>query len=1413
MSDSAPGKVYGSFRVLSQLGAGAQGAVFRAESQGHPRLPDGTIVALKVIPQELAGGRPDALLASYRPLLEREIHPALVRYLDAFLDQSEGKASLCAVMEHVEGRPLSDLIAEKTGGVIWDRAWPILEQALAALEALVAAGLLHRDLKPGNVFLLPDGRVKIIDLDLAPKSEAGGDEDRTVAWQGSLEYMAPDFLQVKGFSGDETSDVFSFAVLAFELVSGARPFGDLGERPDLGYVQRWRQGNDTHPDFRASPFRILDGLQAALQRALRQERDQRTPTFAALRADLAQVRSRVLEFPDGEAFELLDLLGRGGFGEVYKARRRRDQAVVAVKHLHSQEYSKRFLKEAAILRQYAHPNIVGYGGLFSRESRGGEAEYFLVMEFLAGETLDKRIKRAPDGLPAPEVARMFIAYCRALHHLHASEHQIIHRDIKPGNLYAPDGQPEQAKLFDLGIARDVSGTQTFGHIPGTLNYMAPEFALADGGRGTPQSDIYALGFCLYESLVGNSVVPKLPRDLDQAYIAFFKRSQRPLVIDFDKPVFREHPGLMRVVARSLAYDPASRYASAAEMEQDLSRVLNPSAGGETGDYSVTLGQVISPKLVIDQKWVDENMKDWDDSKFVPPVLPSQVGHAAAPGGRGLFYTLLVALLAAIGGVVYLKFIRPPEVQIQGVDAEWAARLLRETGAAREVSDLTGLEAVWGSLRDMRAQPEAAESAVDLDAIEQALRGRALGLASNLHAEATGLIARADFSAAAERLDRLSGLAAFAEQTWKLPEASAWLNDAEQRLVASRQAMTAQAEARAAFLDRLRQIAASAGDARASRGAAEAVVALPEADWAAFSVLPEAQESLRALRAAVTGALQADIAREDDPEGRSARLSAWADWLPGKERALDLPAAQFALSEARRRFLWQVANPTPLPLSLGSPLVPADTVVPAGGRTLVALHAEQPTEITVQVLAGPAYQPVPIRLAITGGGGAVTVLPELPLKSVPIQAVPAAYSAGAARPKLVVRPSGADAWTPYSDAFPPLPPGRHALRFERADFQPIERALDIAPGSEVARVVEPPESEWIPTPALALLQSLEALAATPGPALAEKLADPRLRELAWPAHRERLAALQAAVDAARLAAIPAAVEAAWLALDDFFGWLVQLRDPMSAARARFRGAEPFAGAPPRLALPAGWESASLPAETTARIRMLAPFQVDWESVVTGPGRPAAAAALRALSDPLAQDAAAALATASVTAGPPAGATSALAHRWRAHLAFERDFVSAETVLRHLEAMAAAGGRANAHDALLAFWAAHAVWLNAVESVKDDTRLGGKRHAAESEQAVGVLRRTQALLDPLSAAEMEQALRLLREKTAATPALQGAPLLVLNGFARARGGAAWKGAWLAAAEAEKSAWESSASPADQTAWKRRLANLQYLLLEAP
>src|SRR5262249_51027217 len=169
-------------------------------------------------------------------------------------------------------------------------------------------------------------------------------------------------------------------------------------------------------------------------------------------------------------FEIVEEAACGGMGTVFRARDRRDRRDVALKVLRIDAPGNvaRFEREAAILAELRHPNIVEY------ISHGATPDglRYLVMEWVEGETLADRLAHA--GLTGPAIIAMAIQVCRALSVLHARD--IVHRDLKPSNVMLVGGDAAQVKLVDLGIARhsaEASLTRT-GFVVGTAGYLAPE---------------------------------------------------------------------------------------------------------------------------------------------------------------------------------------------------------------------------------------------------------------------------------------------------------------------------------------------------------------------------------------------------------------------------------------------------------------------------------------------------------------------------------------------------------------------------------------------------------------------------------------------------------------------------------------------------------------------------------------------------------------------------------------------------------------------------------------------------------------------------------------------------------------------------------------------------------------------------
>ncbi len=198
------------------------------------------------------------------------------------------------------------------------------------------------------------------------------------------------------------------------------------------------------------------------------------------------------------SFWIESVLGAGSTAVVYRGSNEKTGRAAAVKALRSElpeaaKFHARFEREAAILQQLRHPNIVRFQAM----GRFRETSY-IAMEYVEGATLVK-ILEDRGRLPWKYVAELGIQVCDALQYVH--QHSVVHRDVKPSDLMlTTDGQ---IKLIDFGIAKDLGATalSAAGRTVGTPAYMSPEQI-----RGTPavshKADLYALGGVLYEMLVG-----------------------------------------------------------------------------------------------------------------------------------------------------------------------------------------------------------------------------------------------------------------------------------------------------------------------------------------------------------------------------------------------------------------------------------------------------------------------------------------------------------------------------------------------------------------------------------------------------------------------------------------------------------------------------------------------------------------------------------------------------------------------------------------------------------------------------------------------------------------------------------------------------------------------------------------------
>ena len=329
---------------------------------------------------------------------------------------------------------------------------------------------------------------------------------------------------------------------------------------------------------------------------------------------IARDHGRAVEFGD---YELLEEIGRGSQGVVYRARQKSLNRTVALKiialgHWASEAHVKRFRREAEAAASLEHPCIVP---IYEVGERDG-ACYF-SMKFVKGGQLDEVVKREP--MPPRRAAELIVKLAHTVHYAH--EHRILHRDIKPGNiLLDAKGEPH---LTDFGLARLVESESTVTRtleVLGTPSYMAPEQAAGKNIELTAATDIYGLGAVLYQLLTGH---PPFAGGTTYETVrqVLETNPRRPRL--WNSKIDRE---LETICLKCLEKDPKRRYPSALAVAEDLEHWLKhePIRAKPTGFF--TYGR----------KWVRRN-----------------------PGSVGMII-LSLALTVALGWIVWKsEFIRHP----------------------------------------------------------------------------------------------------------------------------------------------------------------------------------------------------------------------------------------------------------------------------------------------------------------------------------------------------------------------------------------------------------------------------------------------------------------------------------------------------------------------------------------------------------------------------------------------------------------------------------------------------------------------------------------------------------------------------------------------------------------------------------
>lgn len=342
------------------------------------------------------------------------------------------------------------------------------------------------------------------------------------------------------------------------------------------------------------------------------------------------------------------MIARGGMGNIYRARHVRLGRLYAIKILRREftedgKVIKRFTREALAVSQLRHPHTVQV--FDTGESHG---VHFIVMEYLEGESLDRRILR--DGsLELSLAVRLIGQAAAALAEAHKKG--IVHRDLKPANLFLeqPEGVPVQLKILDFGIAKFYTGRgetkeltklTAAGSTMGTPHYMAPEQIRGEDVDG--RADIYSLGIILWECLAGR---PPFAGDSPmEIFLGHLEQDLPPLASCVQPPVIIPHQ-VDAVIARAAARNPAHRFRTMSEFKAALDALLS----------------TFDAMLISQSLHIPPGVRTSQSLRMPPPgapgAIPEEVVRNAptSPDGPGALdsttrRTLIVVALAAVAVV-------------------------------------------------------------------------------------------------------------------------------------------------------------------------------------------------------------------------------------------------------------------------------------------------------------------------------------------------------------------------------------------------------------------------------------------------------------------------------------------------------------------------------------------------------------------------------------------------------------------------------------------------------------------------------------------------------------------------------------------------------------------------------------------
>lgn len=346
----------------------------------------------------------------------------------------------------------------------------------------------------------------------------------------------------------------------------------------------------------------------------------------------------------GKRYEILEKIGTGGMGNVYKAHDRRLDRIVAIKILKLEynddsNFIRKFKRESLAAASISHPNIVSIFDVGS-ETIDDDVVHYIVMEYIDGKTLKELINE--DGrLPEKRALNYALQIAEALKMAH-SKH-IVHRDIKSQNIMVT--KDDRVKVTDFGIARVADNTTVTATnaVMGSVHYFSPE--QARGAKVDNRSDIYSMGIVLYEMLTGT-----LPFDADNPVSVALMQVQTNMPRPSDK-VKSISPGVDDLVLKMTRKDPNKRYKDVYDLIKDIKsilvngRVIEPLSNYQKEDIDATVIENPIYQPSNEKRYVNRSSRDFPKDKEVIKKERKKK-NSAAPAILGVFCAIIIIFLLA-----------------------------------------------------------------------------------------------------------------------------------------------------------------------------------------------------------------------------------------------------------------------------------------------------------------------------------------------------------------------------------------------------------------------------------------------------------------------------------------------------------------------------------------------------------------------------------------------------------------------------------------------------------------------------------------------------------------------------------------------------------------------------------------------